>query len=356
MRRLPWVLGILTALTCSAADQDALAGKRAANEQAEIFRKAAKAIAPSVVNVTAMGHNSRFSDISIDKYGWPFFVPPKSNLQPRGIGSGFIFDAKNGYLLTNSHVVAAGTKWIVRLSDQREMEAKLIGTDPQTDVAVLQIPAENLTAAQLGDSDALEVGDWVLAVGNPFGLLEQTVTAGIISAKGRHGLGLSNYENYLQTDAAINMGNSGGPLVNLDGEVVGMNVAILSASGGYQGIGFAIPSNQFKEIARKLVTNGKIVRGWLAVQTRDSVHNDGATIEAVLRGGPAHKAGLLPGDRITRFDGHDIHNSAELRDAVAGTAPDTTTRIEFIRGKEKKHVQAVIGKQPMDLAAGESNG
>src|SRR5262249_27537734 len=200
-----------------------------------------------------------------------------------------------------------GTKWIVRLSDQREMEAKLIGTDPQTDVAVLQIPAENLTAAQLGDSDALEVGDWVLAVGNPFGLLEQTVTAGIISAKGRHGLGLSNYENYLQTDAAINMGNSGGPLVNLDGEVVGMNVAILSASGGYQGIGFAIPSNQFKEIARKLVASGKIVRGWLAVQTRDS-KTSGAVLEAVQMNGPAHKAGLLPGDVITRFGDRDIRS------------------------------------------------
>jgi serine protease Do len=199
------------------------------------------------------------------------------------------------------------------------------------------------------------VGDWVLAVGNPFGLLEQTVTAGIISAKGRHGLGLSNFENYLQTDAAINMGNSGGPLVNLDGEVIGMNVAILSASGGYQGIGFAIPSNQFKEIAQKLIETGKIVRGWIAIQARDAKGGGGAVLDAVMINGAAYKAGLRPNDTITHFGSREIRNASDLHDAVSTTKPGASVRVEFTRGGQKKYVQVTIDTQPSDLAAGENH-
>ena len=332
---------------------DGRAGKKVASDQAEIFRYAAKTIGPAVVNVTTMQR------VILQQGGGIWERPTyKEGVYPRGVGSGFVFDATNGYILTNNHVVAEGESWVVKLSDKREVEAKLIGTDPQTDVAVLKIPAGTLTAAPLGDSDALEVGDWVLAVGNPFGMLEQTVTAGIISAKGRRGFGITNYEDFLQTDAAINMGNSGGPLVNLNGEVVGINTAIFSRSGGYQGVGFTIPINQAKRIAQKLIRGGSVTRGWMGVKVQDLSPDDarklnleegvGASVEGVFLGGPAKQAGLLPGDILVSINGKAVHGSDDIPNAVAEMEPGTVVKLELRRKDIQKTIDLKVGSQPKD--------
>jgi len=341
------------------ADGSQTQGKKAADEQAATFRKASKVIAPAVVNITTL-QRVRYQEgggFAFDNLGMPFYRRPKikEGLYPKGAGSGFIFDSVNGYVLTNNHVVAEGDSWIVRLSDKRELEAKLVGTDPQTDIAVLKIDADNLTAAALGDSNTLEVGDWVLAVGNPFGLLEQTVTAGIISAKGRSGLGISNYEDFLQTDAAINMGNSGGPLVNLNGEVVAINTAIFSRSGGYQGIGFSIPINQAKKIAVKLAKGG-VVRGWMGVEVKDipaaelkkmNIEN-GTTVEAIYLKGPAALAGLLPGDILLKIDNKPVRTSGDIREFVAEMEPGHKIDVTLRRKDETKEIKLTVGSQPKD--------
>jgi serine protease Do len=343
-------------------------GKKVANDQAMMFRAASKKIAPSVVNVFTMQKTRQQvgGGLAFDNDGVPFFRKPKikEGTALAGVGSGFVFDEKNGYILTNNHVVTAGEFWKVRLADKREFDAKLVGTDPQTDVAVLKIEAPDLVAAQLGDSDDLEVGDWVLAVGNPFGMLEQSVTAGIISAKGRRGFGLSNYENFLQTDAAINPGNSGGPLVNLNGDVVGINAAIISKSAGYQGIGFSIPINQAKRIAVKLIKGGTVVRGWMGVQVKklavaeakqmEVTDGDGVSVEAVVLRGPAHRAGLLPGDVLLEVNGKPVRNPDDIHDAVADMEPGSKVQLTVKRKDERKGVvetlkeTMTVGTQPKD--------
>ena len=367
------LLGVVVAKTMDhwppLAIADQKPGKKWATEQAEIFRNAAKTIAPTVVNITTLAKvkYAEGGGFGIDNFtGMPFYRRPKikEGLQPHSAGSGFVFDAANGYILTNNHVVAEGNAYIVRLADKRELDAKLVGADPQSDIAVLKIEAPNLTAAALGDSDAVEVGDWVLAAGNPFGFLEQTVTAGIISAKGRKGLHLSNYENYLQTDAAINAGNSGGPLVNLDGEVIGVNTAIISRSGGYQGIGFAIPSNEVKKIASQLVKQGKVVRGWMGVKVQDLTAQEskraqlpegtGASVEGVFMRGPAHKAGLLPGDILVKVNGKPVRNADEIKDLVADMEPGAQIQLEIRRDDETKTFKMAVGVQPKDWNANTS--
>ena len=337
-------------------------GKRAASEQAETFRNASRVIAPAVVAITSL-QRVRFQEgggFGFDDLGMPFYRKPKikEGLQPRGVGSGFVFDAENGYILTNNHVVQGAEFFEVRLADKRQIEARLVGSDPQTDVAVLKIEGGNLVGAPLGDSDAAQVGDWVLAAGNPFGLLEQTVTAGIISAKGRRGLGLSNYEDYLQTDAAINQGNSGGPLVNLNGEVIGINTAIFSRSGGYQGIGFAIPINQARKIAQKLIKHGAVQRGWMGVEVQDLAPADarrlglaegtGASVEGVYLRGPAAQAGLLPGDVLISIDGKPVKASSDIRDIVAEMDPGAKVDLQIKRKDETKTLKLTVGAQPKD--------
>ncbi len=349
---------------------DGREGRRAASQHSETFRYAAKVIAPAVVNITTTQRVAVHIPAQhfYDDQGLPFYKPPqiKEGMRPKGIGSGFIFDAKNGYILTNNHVVDGGDQWIVRLSDKRELQAKLVGSDSQTDVAVLQIDiGTGLTAAELGNSDdGCEVGDWVLAVGNPFGLLEQTVTAGIISAKGRKGIGLSNYEDFLQTDAAINMGNSGGPLVNLDGQVIGMNSAIYSKTGGYQGIGFAIPINQARKIADQIVHNQShaVVRGWMGVTLKDIEPSDakrlnldyGVVVDGVYMKGPAHLSGILPGDILLKIENKPIRSTGDIPALVAEMRPGakiTVTAIRKEEGKsfEDKNFKVTIGNQPKDF-------
>ncbi|MBI4650718.1 trypsin-like peptidase domain-containing protein, partial [Candidatus Desantisbacteria bacterium] len=252
------------------------------------FVNMAKKVQPSVVNITSSQAISVRSpnyyyfgpgtdpfdglDPFRDFFGDNFFrqgPPPKGNNKKiqKSMGSGVIIN-ENGYILTNNHVVANAEEITVKLFNQQEYKAKIIGTDPKTDIAVIKIEAASLNKASMGDSDKIQVGDWVLAIGNPFGL-DQTVTAGIISAKGRSRVGIADYEDFIQTDAAINPGNSGGPLVNLEGEIIGINTAIFSQTGGYQGIGFAVPINMAKSITDSLIKKGKVIRGWLGVYIQD---------------------------------------------------------------------------------------
>jgi serine protease Do len=273
------------------------------------------------------------------------------------MGSGVIID-KEGHILTNHHVVGDMDRIKVILpGDDREYDAIVVGTDPTTDLAVIRIkdkPSRNLQPAVLGDSNALRVGDWVLAVGAPFGY-EQTVTAGIISAKGRTGVeaGKGKFEDFLQTDAAINPGNSGGALVNMRGELVGINTAIASETGGYQGIGFAIPSSMASQISKTLLAQGKVVRGWLGVGIQDLTPDmakalgvsstNGVIVSNVIENGPAAKAGLQAGDVITAVDGKPVTEVNQLQTAVAMINPDSQTRLAIIRDNKPMTLAVTLG-------------
>lgn len=303
-----------------------------------------------------------FNHPFFDQFFGPQFrrqQPPKDRkFKQQGQGSGFII-SKDGYILTNNHVVENADKIRAILSDKREFEAKVVGTDPQTDVALLKIEdPQNLPVLPLGDSDTLEVAEWVIAIGNPFGL-SQTVTVGVVSATGRSSVGINEYENFIQTDAAINPGNSGGPLINGRGEVVGINTALFSRTGGYMGIGFAIPINMAKSIENQLQKYGKVTRGWLGVviqnvnddlaESFDLNQTDGILISEVQKDSPASKAGLQEGDVIIKLDNEKVSNVTQLRNKVAMLRPDSKTRIDVIRNGRAKKVEVTIGEQPADF-------
>lgn len=279
------------------------------------------------------------------------FRQPEGSYEQRGQGSGVIV-REDGYVLTNHHLVGDADEVTVTLADKRELAGKVVGTDKLTDVAVLKLDAKGLPFARLGDSNQLEVGEWVLAFGSPFGL-EQTVTAGIISAKGRAHVGITAYEDFLQTDAAINPGNSGGPLVNLNGEVIGINTAIASRTGGYMGVGFAIPSHQAREVMQSIIKDGRVTRGWLGAAIQDltselakSFHFDstaGVLIGDVTPQSPAEKAGLKAGDILVRFNGHPVSEANRLRNTVAATAPQSKVEIELFRDGKPLKLSVTIG-------------
>ena len=241
---------------------------------------------------------------------------------------------------------------IVSLNDGRKFDAKLVGSDPQSDVAVIKINAQQLPTVVLGDSDDLSVGEWVVAIGNPFGL-SNTITAGIVSAKGRTNVGIANYENFIQTDAAINPGNSGGPLVNLDGEVIGMNTAIFSQSGGYMGIGFAIPINMAKQIKQQLIQSGKVTRGYLGVmiqtitdelaQSFNLKQPSGALITDIVDGSPANQSDLKVGDVVIQVNGESVTNTSDFRNRIAILGPGTTVMLTLIRNGNEIEVKSQIG-------------
>jgi serine protease Do len=280
-------------------------------------------------------------------------MPRKFKRELRGLGSGMIMDA-HGHILTNNHVVAGANKIQVFLADGREYPGKVVGTDPKTDLAVVQIKTDQkLPHVTFGDSDKLKVGDWVVAIGAPRGL-DQTVTQGIISAKHRRGiLNPSSYQDYLQTDAAINPGNSGGPLLNLKGQVIGVNSAIISESGGFEGIGFAIPSNIAVHIADELIKNGKVQRGWLGVSIRDLTPalqqsmklniSQGALIVEVVKGSPADKAGLQKNDVVTAYQGKKIRNASDLQNLVANTSIGQEITLTAVRKGESRNFKVKIG-------------
>jgi serine protease Do len=325
------------------------------------FSELVKKVSPSVVNVSVVkttkitqqftspfGDNDPFNDFFNRFYNGQL---PK-NYKQRGIGTGFIID-KDGFILTNNHVVEGADEISVTLANKIKYTAKVIGRDSKTDLALIKIEgAKDLSPIILGDSSKMEVGDWVVAIGDPFGL-DNTVTAGIISAKYRRNLGTSSYEDYLQTDAAINPGNSGGPLVNTDGEVIGINSAIYSQSGGSVGIGFAIPINMAKELLPQL-KKGKIIRGWLGVViqpiTQDLQNKlglkgtKGALVADVTDGGPGDKAGLKSGDVIVSFDGKDITDSNDLPMIVAATPIGKNIKMEILRNGATKTLDVKVGE------------
>ncbi len=282
-------------------------------------------------------------------FGGRNFVPRES----KSLGSGFIISS-DGYVLTNHHVVKDADEIIVKLADRRELEAKLVGSDPRTDVALLKLDAENLPIVKIGAVESLQVGEWVLAIGTPFGF-EQSVTAGIVSAKGRSLPG-DNYVPFIQTDVAINPGNSGGPLFNMNGEVVGMNSQIYSRTGGYMGLSFAIPMNVVMNVVEQLKTKGKVARGWLGVQIQDVTRElaesfgmkrpHGALVAKVIPDSPAKAAGLKIGDIIVEFDGKEIEVSAELPPIVGMTALNKKVPMKVIRQGNKKSINVKIGLLP----------
>jgi len=324
---------------------------------AVVFIKVEKTL--EVANIMTPGSPFQYND-PFDFFGDEFFdrfFRHRMPSQPRkhkqvGQGSGFIIDDK-GYILTNNHVVGDADEITVKLNDGREFKAKLIGTDEKSDVAVIKIEAKELTAISLGDSDNLEIGELVMAVGNPFGLTE-SLTLGIVSAKGRSTVGIADYEDFIQTDAAINPGNSGGPLINLKGEVVCINTAIFSQSGGNMGIGFAIPINMAKSIKEQLIKEGKVTRGQLGVMigevTKDLEDyfkldsSKGVVVNDVFEDSPAEKAGIERGDIILEMDGQEIKGVGHLRNTVATVSPGTKVKLLIYRDGKERTITVKIGE------------
>jgi serine protease Do len=300
------------------------------------------------------GGDDPFSEFWRRFFGDQFGVPGGPGATPRrGLGSGFIIDAK-GLILTNNHVVENAEKITVRFSDGREFSAKVVGRDPKTDIAVIEITdgKGSFSVAPLGDSSSLKVGEWVVAMGSPFGL-DNTLTSGVVSAKGRQ-IGAGPYDNFIQTDASINPGNSGGPLVNLRGEVVGINTAIFSRSGGNLGIGFAIPIDLAKEILPQLIKSGKVTRGWLGVsiqrvtpeiaQSLRLEKSRGALVASVSEGSPAAQAGIKVGDVIVEYNGKPVQESSELPILVARTQVGTKVPLTVVRDNKRVPLSVEIAE------------
>jgi serine protease Do len=283
----------------------------------------------------------------------PLQMPQKEKRVVMGQGSGFLISS-DGYILTNNHVVGDADAVQVKLLDGRTFEAKLVGTDPQSDVALVKIEGKDFPYLELGDSDAIRVGEWVLAVGNPFGL-SHTVTAGIVSAKGRSGMGIVDYENFIQTDAAINPGNSGGPLIDLDGKVVGMNTAIFSRSGGSMGIGFAIPVNMIEKIYHQLQKKGEVTRGFLGVVIQNITKElarsfglkktQGILIAQVQPGSAGDRSGLKPGDVIYEVEGKPAPSVDKFRNHIALSAPGTRLKVKVFRKQRSKKLTLKVGSK-----------
>ncbi len=338
-----------------------------------------KQVAPAVVqvnvtarrNVPAPEMHPFFSDPRWrDFFGIPPMDegrgrPPQRQPEQRGLGSGVIVSA-DGYILTNNHVVSGADEIQVTLPDRREFTAKLVGADPKTDLAVIKVDAKDLPAITFADSDQTEVGDLVLAIGNPFGI-GQTVTSGMVSALGRSMTVGLEYEDFIQTDAAINPGNSGGALIDVRGRLIGINTAIYSRSGGFQGIGFAIPSNLARSVMEQLVSTGKVVRGYLGVSMQQEINDelakrfslkdrDGVLVTDVVVGSPAAKAGLEPGDVIKKFNGRDVRDNRALRFAVAGVVPGTEVSLDVVRRGKMETLKVTIVEQPKDMSLAGNGG
>ena len=339
------------------------------------FTELAEKQSPIVVNISSIQKNRANSmqgspeDEQMQEFFKRFGIPVPPGMPPQNgrgqqpmpdkqvyaTGSGFIV-ASDGYILTNAHVVKDADEVMVKLNDKREFKAKVIGIDLRTDVAVLKINANNLPKISIGNPDTIKVGEWVAAIGAPFGL-ENTMTVGIVSAKGR-ALPQENFVPFIQTDVAINPGNSGGPLFNLKGEVIGINSQIYSRTGGYMGLSFAIPINVAIDVMNQLKTNGKVIRGWLGIAIQEVTkelsesfgmkNTNGALVAGIEKGAPAEKGGLLPGDVITKFDGKLIESSSDLPKAVGNTKPGKTAVAEVFRKGSVKTLNLTVGEMPSD--------
>lgn len=281
---------------------------------------------------------------------------PEREQRLQGMGSGVIV-SEDGYILTNNHVVREADAIKVMLLNGKKVDVKVIGSDAQTDIAVLKIEEDNLSAIELGNSDHLHIGEWVLAIGSPLSEhLAHTVTAGIVSAKGRSNVGLADYEDFIQTDAAINPGNSGGALINLDGKLVGINTAIVSQSGGFQGIGFAVPVNMARRVMESLIKEGRVIRGWLGILIQDIDENlakalnvppgGGILVADVPENSPAAKAGIEPGDILLEINGRKVQSVAQLRNEIASHAPGTEVKMLISRESKKLNIPVVLGELP----------
>ncbi len=324
------------------------------------YRAAAQKASAAVVSisVTKAAKNPNAND------PWfRFFFGDRGQEPQGGLGSGVIV-SPDGYILTNNHVVEGGDEIEVTLNDTRRAKAKVIGTDPDSDLAVLKIELEKLPVIVLGSSDALQVGDQVLAIGNPFGV-GQTVTGGIVSALGRNQLGINTFENFIQTDAAINPGNSGGALVDVNGNLLGINTAIYSRSGGSMGIGFAIPVSTAKQVMEGIVKDGVVTRGWIGVEPQELTPeladtfnikmnkntSSGVIITGVLQNGPAAQAGIKPGDVITTIAGKDVHSVSELLSNVAALKPGTPAKLTVQRADKSIELNVSPGTRPRPKAS-----
>ena len=371
---------VLIALLTAAFASQTLASS-ALRAYSDAFSNVSEKISPSVAFIRV--ESVQTTEGSIQQFDSPFddemfrrffgdrFPQFESPRQPRerrsfGQGSGFVFSLDDGlfsdkaYVLTNNHVVEGATSITVTFQDGREFDAEIRGTDPKSDIAVLEIEASDIEPLPLGDSSELRVGEWVLAIGNPFGL-SHTLTAGVVSAKGRTSVGITDYEDFIQTDAAINPGNSGGPLVNLDGEVIGINTAIFSRSGGSMGVGFAIPINMAKNIAEQLLDEGRVTRGYLGIIIQNLNPDLAESFEVDVKGGiliaqvaddsPAAKAGLQAGDLIVSFEGNAVSDVGDFRNQVSLTRPGSKVDIGILRDGDSQTISVSIGELESETVA-----
>ena len=332
-------------------------------ETSRAFSEIAGSVSPAVVNISTTKIVKRDANPLFDDPFFDFFNPFKEFRTPKkwkeqSLGSGVIV-SDDGYIITNNHVIEQADEIRVTLLDKRSFRARLIGADSKTDVAVVKIDAKSLPTIRWGDSDRLQVGEFVLAIGNPFGL-SHTVTMGIISAVGRANVGIADYEDFIQTDAAINPGNSGGPLVNIKGELIGINTAIFSRSGGYQGIGFAVPANMVRLVMNQLEQKGKVTRGWLGVTIQELTPElsqkfglrdaKGALVGDVAKGSPAEKAGIRRGDIILEYEGKKVKDVGNLRNMVAQSRVGSEVTVAILRGDKEYSVRAMILELPREVA------
>ncbi|MCG2722371.1 MAG: DegQ family serine endoprotease [Thermodesulfovibrionales bacterium] len=332
-------------------------------ETSKAFSEIVTAVSPTVVNISTTKVVKRDQGPFFDDPFYDFFNPFHDFNAPRkwkekSLGSGVIVSA-DGYIITNNHVVDKSDEIKVTLLDRRTFKGAIVGADPKTDVAILKIDAGNLLPLTWGDSDKLQVGEFVLAIGSPYGL-SNTVTMGIISAVGRANVGIADYEDFIQTDAAINPGNSGGPLVNIRGELIGINTAIFSRTGGYQGIGFAVPSNMVRLIMDQLIQQGKVTRGWVGVTIQELTselasefglkRSNGALVSDVAKDSPAAKAGILRGDIILEFNGKEVKDVSSLRNMVAQSKSGTEISMKILRSGKEFTVKIIIKELPREVA------
>jgi len=359
-------LDIMTPLT--AKNQVSSRSIETLSQLSDALSEVAGVATPSVVNISTTRVIKQTDQAPFDFFDDPFFrrffgdqYPQHPNIpkehKEQSLGSGVIV-SEDGYIVTNNHVIEKSQEIKVLLSNKRDYKAKLIGADPKTDVAVIKIEAKGLAALPWGDSNKLRVGEIVFAIGNPFGL-NQTVTMGVIGAVGRANVGIADYEDFIQTDAAINPGNSGGALINAKGELIGINTAIVSRTGGYQGIGFAVPSSMVKQVMESLIKYKKVVRGWLGVSIQEVTSDlaeefgvkdlKGALVSGVMKGSPAEKAGIKQGDVILKFNGKDVEDTGHLRNMVSQSAIGTKVKVKLLRQKKEIEVEVSIAELPKKL-------
>jgi serine protease DegQ len=332
-----------------------------AHAPSDSFAPAATKVIPAVVNVFTQQKIRNPAHPAMQDPVFRYFFGDRLDSRPRqvsNLGSGVIV-SPNGYVLTNHHVVAAADEIQIALADGRTLPARVVGADPETDLAVLKIEADHLPAITFAQADSLKVGDWVLAVGNPFGV-GQTVTAGIVSALGRTHLGINTFENFIQTDAAINPGNSGGALVDAAGNLVGVNSAIYSRTGGSQGIGFAIPVSIARLVMEQIIKSGSVTRGWVGIEVQDltpelaesfALKNvEGALIAGVLKGGPADAGGIRPGDILIAVNNRTVSDSASLLNLIAALNPGEKAQLKVARKQQSMTLSVQVGRRPMQQA------